>query len=78
MAKTKAEESESGCWAKAADDEPVFVLRATDRAAPLAVRAWIEHARRVGCTNQEKLKAAAEVADAMETWQRERGSKAPD
>ena len=27
----KREEQISGCWAKASDDEPVFVLRATWR-----------------------------------------------
>jgi hypothetical protein len=41
---TKKEELESttGCLAKAADDEPIFVLRAQDRLAPAAVYNWID------------------------------------
>lgn len=37
---TKAEALVSGCLADAADDEPVFTLRATDPRAPEAIRYW--------------------------------------
>lgn len=30
------------CYAAAAPDEPIFILRATDSSAPLAVRIWCE------------------------------------
>lgn len=36
----KSEELKSGCIAKAADDEPVFVLRAQDKTAPYVVKMW--------------------------------------
>jgi len=37
-----------GCLGRAADDEPVFVLRAHDRIAPAIVRQWAEKARGLG------------------------------
>lgn len=80
-----------GCLGKAADDEPVFVLRARDIYAPSAVRAW---ALQLGpgipkpTTKQEaieyekkvnpKFKEAMEVANTMADWQRINGSKTPD
>ena len=64
---TKATELEDGCMAKAASDEPVFVLRAQDMLAPQHVRDWADHAELRGC-NPEKVKAARATADAMERW----------
>lgn len=64
---TKAESLKSGCLAKAADDEPVFILRAQDRLAPALVRAWASLAREHGC-DVVKCQMAVEVAEDMEDW----------
>lgn len=66
-----------GCLGKAADDEPVFVLRAADRSAPRAVREWARFAATQECP-EEKLQGALQLADAMEDWQRRNGCKWPD
>lgn len=66
-----------GCLGKAADDEPVFVLRAQDASAPSIVRSWITNAVLRG-VNSDKLAAAHEVAFAMDEWQQRHGRKIPD
>lgn len=69
----------NGCLNKAADDEPVFLLRAQDRLAPATVRDWCERARRAGDTPDEKVNEAGAVAIAMERWQEQTGRrKFPD
>lgn len=66
------------------DDEPVFVLRASDDAAVEAVRFWSQHYRRIaqlrganagGITDKEKarVKEAMDVYDAMRAWRQARG-----
>ena len=81
---TKANPGKFDCYAKAADDEPIFVLRASDPRAPDAVRHWADHyiiqkqiANSVGngpepLTNsqQEKYAEALACADAMEEWRK--------
>lgn len=37
---TKQQELIDGCFARAVDDEPLFVLKATDELAPEIVREW--------------------------------------
>ena len=72
--------SPESCLSKAADDEPIFVLRAHDRCAPKIVRAWVEFARSQGC-GEVKLQGALDAALEMEKWARargEEGSKWPD
>jgi len=59
---------------KIAEDEPVFLLRAQDRAAPATVRAWANvHMMNGG----DPLLAimANRHADLMEKWQRENNCK---
>jgi cob(I)alamin adenosyltransferase len=63
----KRDELEAGCIAKAADDEPVFVLRAQDKLAPDLVRAWAREAERNGCPI-DKCVEAMKLAEAMEAW----------
>ena len=65
------------CYDKAAPDEPIFVLRATDVFAPEVIRFWSEKARRGG-TRSTKVSDALACADAMEAWAVEHGSKIPD
>lgn len=75
---TKAEElATEGCLHKAADDEPVFVLRAQDAAAPYAVLAWASHAEDLG-SPPEKVGEARRLARSMLAWQQEHGMKVPD
>lgn len=57
----------NSCLNKAADDEPVFVLRAQDACAPTHVRDWAEHAELRGC-DPAKVAEARALADAMEAW----------
>lgn len=63
----KREEAVNGCWAKAADDEPVFVFRAQDKLAPGFVRQWAAQAHALGMS-QAKVGAALKTADLMEAW----------
>ncbi len=67
------------CLEKVGDDEPIFVLRAQDRLAPQLVRDWLLRAKAYnGNLSREKIKEAQDLADLMEDWQRENGSKFPD
>ena len=69
----------NSCINKAGDDEPVFVLRAHDPAAPEIVREWADaYASRKeekgGVMTDEqraKYREAIELAQKMETWQKE-------
>ncbi len=77
---TKAEETAqgaTGCLAKAADDEPIFVLRAQDALAPMIVKAWAEAALKVGVP-VEKIQEAVQLADQMTDWQATNHTKLPD
>lgn len=58
---------------RAREGEPLFTLRAQDRCAPYAVRAWAERARGTGEVPAEKIAGAMERADAMEQWQERTG-----
>jgi len=73
----KADELERGCIVKAADDEPVFVLRAKDKFAPTVVRGWVALAKAAGVPS-EKLLEAELLAIEMEAWQEENDAKVPD
>lgn len=85
MATKRQELIGNGCLARAAEDEPLFILRAHDKLAPGVVRRWaedlglqttgdLEAAGRV----RPKIEEALQLADNMETWQREHGCKIPD
>lgn len=56
---TKATPGVFDCYAKAAPDEPIFVLRSTDPLAPILVRMWA--AARSGNNYVGELAAAALV-----------------
>ncbi|HVL39909.1 MAG TPA: hypothetical protein VM328_11015 [Fimbriimonadaceae bacterium] len=76
------------------EDEPVFLLRAKDRFAPLLVRRWAEYLYEYGphatieqlghpamwCDTCATIKRAREWADEMERYADERygGGKVPD
>lgn len=59
------------------EDEPVFLLRAQDCAAPAAVRAWADIANSCGA-EEDIVTLARRHADAMEAWQKEHKVKVPD
>jgi hypothetical protein len=59
------------------DDEPVFVLRAKDAAAPDTMRAYARIAEASGA-DPALIALASSWADEMERWQIANGSKAPD
>ena len=79
---TKANPGKFDCYAKAAPDEPIFVLRANDPIAREAVIHWaftyklrkeIENSKGNGplplnSAQQEKYDEALRCADAMEVW----------
>lgn len=65
------------CLEKAGDDEPIFVLRSTDKLAPLIVRIWAEMAKIHDCS-EDKTDEAEVLAYLMEKWQIENGCKWPD
>ena len=85
---TKREELEKmsvgfGCLGKAADDEPIFILRSQDRFAPMIVRLWADLVR-ITCvsasrgTPMKKLEEACNLADQMQDWGNQNGTKIPD
>lgn len=55
------------CLTKAADDEPIFVLRAQDKHAPEMVRQWAAAALTTGLSD-EKYQEALALARKMEAW----------
>lgn len=56
-----------GCLGKAADDEPVFVLRGQDVLAADLVDSWADKAEQCGC-NRAKVADARKLAAAMRGW----------
>lgn len=63
----KSIEREVGCFAKAAENEPLFVLRAQDKLAPTLIRLWSELAALNGAP-LEKTHEAKRLAYEMEQW----------
>ena len=59
------------------DDEPVFLLRGQDQAAPQILRAYAAEARRQGAS-ADLVEATLKQAAAMDDWQRYTRSKVPD
>ena len=63
-----ATKSMDTCLQKAADDEPIFVLRAQDITAPAIVRMWAEMQKLHPIRAEEKIREALALADRMEQW----------
>lgn len=59
------------------EDEPVFLVRGQDAAAPSTVEHWAAEAANRGA-DPIIVMAAYEQATAMRDWQREHASKVPD
>lgn len=58
-------------------NEPVFLIRGQDLAAPEALRQYALEAHRQGADN-DLIIATLDQARAMEKWQREKTRKTPD
>ena len=69
MKKADERDQPDSTWNKIPDDEPVFILRGRDRAAPGTIRAWAERAKRMGCPTA-KWQEAMDCAMAFEEWGR--------
>lgn len=62
---------------KIGEDEPVFLLRASDKMAPQTVREWARLQKLAG--NKDKaVQVALDWAETMEYWQLENGCKLAD
>jgi hypothetical protein len=59
------------CLNRAADDEPIFVLRASDKFAAPLVTMWGELAKMHGCP-ADKLVSARLVLTEMRAWPRKK------
>lgn len=62
---------------KIPDDEPVFLLRAKDLAAPATVDYWALRAESLGAS-PEMVETARRLAQAMRDYQRNHPSRVPD
>ena len=72
---TKNNPGDYDCYAKAAEDEPIFTLRANDEFAPILVRLWVEfHQAKYGhfCNHEDHQKEmeALDIANEMQAWKR--------
>ena len=75
-----------GPLGKAADDEPIFVLRGRDVIAPEIVETWADLLGDIASpqTDEESLDVDAKIREAralahqMRAWQEINGSKIPD
>lgn len=69
MKKVDELKTPTSCLNKAAADEPIFVLRAKDALAAMAVRHWATMAE--GTHESDKLEEARQLADKMDEWRME-------
>lgn len=77
MIKSEEISNPESCLNRAADDEPVFVLRANDLSAPTIVRLWAQdYAFEKGGVGKMtpkqliKFNESIDVANKMENWHR--------
>ncbi len=81
---TKKQEMEAmaggrGVLGKAADDEPLFILRGQDMLAPAAIEYWANLLSGImGLDAKDKVEDARLAARKMRNWQRENGHRLPD
>lgn len=65
------------CLKKVRWDEPIFVLRAQDKLAPILVEHWAELAQLLGAP-REKTDEAIRLVARMRDWADKNGAKVPD
>lgn len=56
------------CLTKADPDEPLFILRGHDKAAPATVRLWV-HLGKIHGVSDAKIEGAEKIAREMEMYQ---------
>ena len=64
MTKSENLANPNSCWNKALDDEEVFILLARDRAAVVAISAWMEERHKLGlnsATDPQILSTAVSI-----------------
>ncbi len=61
---------------RAAEEEPLFVIRAKDKLSSTMVRQWAEAASMTGAHEPEKIQEARGLAEIMEAW-REQSAQTP-
>lgn len=66
-----------GCLGKAADDEPVFVLRAQDLLAYETLRHWIYTAR-MNEVDADKIDGVVDDLEQFRQWSMDHTTKLPD
>jgi len=68
---TKRQElvSDRSCLSRAGEDEPIFVLRAKDPIAAIAVRIWVTLANDRGI-HMDRVEEAELLADQMDFWRK--------
>lgn len=69
---TKNKPGQFDCYANAAPDEPMFVLLARDRHAPVLVKLWALLRERSN-EDEQVIAEALGCAKAMETWAHKQG-----
>lgn len=62
---------------KIGKDEPVFLIRGRDAAAPNAIRAWARIAQQMGA-DSDHMDAVRRFANYIDWWQEKNGCKVPD
>jgi len=67
---TKSEPGAFDCYGKAAEDEPIFTLRANDPLASMIVHMWADAYRTAGNVDPAKLSEARECANSMIRWRK--------
>lgn len=69
---TKENPGDFDCYDAAEPDEPMFILLARDRFAPILVEDWADERERRGRSDPAKIAEARECAEAMRAWQKRR------
>ncbi len=64
-------------WGRIGPDEPVFIVRAQDKIAPLVMRHWANMQRFFG-GSIEMCEMVEAHADLTEKWQKEHGCRVAD
>lgn len=64
---TKANPGKYDCYAKLEEDEPYFLVKATDPLAPILVEMWASIAE-LHRTSDEKIAEARDCANTMRQW----------
>lgn len=67
---TKINPGRFDCYDAAAPDEPMFVLLARDRHAPMLIEQWADMRRREG-EDPAKVQEAIDCAQSMRAWVKE-------